>query len=96
MTPEPQPTSSSRRSTIRLRPAHIATLLILAVTAALIGQNRDRVDIELFTIDISAPLWLVLAIMVLVVLMRQPTAVDGRDTVCPPLRACLRWVGVLT
>jgi uncharacterized integral membrane protein len=41
-------------------------LVIAVVTVAFIVQNRGRVSINLFTINVSAPVWLVLTIMVLI------------------------------
>ena len=38
-------------------------LLIILLLAVFIGQNRETVDIELFTIDIMAPLWLTLSVV---------------------------------
>lgn len=59
--------SSSARSTrgtrVRIRPRQVVALLIILLLAVFIGQNRETVDIELFTIDIMAPLWLTLSVV---------------------------------
>jgi len=47
-----------------LSPRQILLLVILVVTAVFIGQNRDRVTINLFAINVTAPLWMTLGIMV--------------------------------
>jgi len=43
----------------------VVALLIVVVAVVFIAQNRDRVSIHLLTIDVSAPVWLILTIMVL-------------------------------
>lgn len=70
MTSDPGSSAPPRRtSPVRLRPTQVVLLVVLLVTAIFIGQNRDLVDIELLTIDVTAPLWLVLVVMVLVGLL---------------------------
>lgn len=44
-------------------------LVLLGLTAVFIGQNREPVNLELFTIDVLAPLWIVLALVGLVGLL---------------------------
>ncbi|GAB3197190.1 hypothetical protein GCM10027261_21680 [Geodermatophilus arenarius] len=36
------------------------------MTVAFIPQNRDRVTVDLFTVDVSSPLWPILTIVLLV------------------------------
>jgi uncharacterized integral membrane protein len=44
----------------------VVALVIAVVTLAFILQNRERVSINLFTITVSTPVWLVLTVMVLI------------------------------
>jgi lipopolysaccharide assembly protein A len=60
-TPDPR---TRKASAVRLSPRQILLLVILVVTAVFIGQNRDRVTIDLFAINVTAPLWMILVIMV--------------------------------
>ncbi|MGY1731693.1 lipopolysaccharide assembly protein LapA domain-containing protein [Geodermatophilus sp. SYSU D01045] len=57
--PSPRP---ARR---RVRPGQVLALLIAVVAVAFIVQNRDRVTVDLFTVDVTSPLWLILTIMLL-------------------------------
>ncbi|HEV7655536.1 MAG TPA: LapA family protein [Mycobacteriales bacterium] len=58
-TPKPNPIAGFLRS--RWIP------IVLAVVAAVfIGQNRNRVSIDLLWLQLSAPLWLILLVAVLV------------------------------
>jgi len=67
MTPTPPQAGPARK---RQRPAVTAgrtVALGLAVVAVVfIVQNRNRVRISLFSIDVTAPIWLILTLMVLV------------------------------
>jgi uncharacterized integral membrane protein len=64
--------SSTRRptgagtSTSAVRPAFVAAAVLAVISVVFIAQNRDRVSIHLFTATVSAPLWLLLTITVLV------------------------------
>ncbi len=42
----------------------IIGLVVAALIALFIVQNRDTVKIHLFTLSVSAPLWLLLVVMV--------------------------------
>lgn len=50
----------------RITPRQIAVLAIFIVLVVFIAQNRDPVRVDLFTITVTAPLWNVLVVMVLV------------------------------
>ncbi|HXV93722.1 MAG TPA: lipopolysaccharide assembly protein LapA domain-containing protein [Pseudonocardia sp.] len=60
-TPGPPPVERGRRITAR----QIAAIVIAVLVVVFIVQNRDRVRIELFTLTLSAPLWLLLTVMAL-------------------------------
>jgi lipopolysaccharide assembly protein A len=55
-----------KRSRPAVRPGQVLAMAIVVVAVAFIAQNRERVHIDLFTIDVTAPVWLVLTIMVVV------------------------------
>lgn len=59
-------TSSGSLSKTSVRPAWVLAAVLALVTVLFIAQNRDRVSIHLFTATVSAPLWLLLTITVLV------------------------------
>ncbi|MGY1693669.1 LapA family protein [Geodermatophilus sp. SYSU D00766] len=48
-----------------VRPGQVVALVLAVVAVVFIAQNRERVTINLFTVDVSAPVWLILTIMVL-------------------------------
>ena len=56
-------TSSTRGTRVRIRSRQVVALLIILLLAVFIGQNRETVDIELFMIDIVAPLWITLSVV---------------------------------
>ncbi|MGY1784401.1 lipopolysaccharide assembly protein LapA domain-containing protein [Geodermatophilus sp. SYSU D00698] len=62
----PPPAPSSRPARRRVRPGQVLALVLAVVTVAFILQNRDRVTVDLFTVDVSSPLWLILTIVLLV------------------------------
>jgi lipopolysaccharide assembly protein A len=49
----------------RLRSRYAVAALIVALAALFIAQNRDRLHIRLFWLSVSAPVWLLLTVMVL-------------------------------
>ncbi|MGY1779708.1 lipopolysaccharide assembly protein LapA domain-containing protein [Geodermatophilus sp. SYSU D01036] len=57
---------SSRPARRRIRPGQVLALVLAVVTVAFIVQNRDRVTVDLFTVDVSSPLWLILTIVLLI------------------------------
>ena len=60
-------TSSPQRPAGRtVRPGQVVALALVVVAVVFIVQNRDRVTVDLFTVDVTAPVWLILTIMVLV------------------------------
>jgi uncharacterized integral membrane protein len=63
------PTSTARRRPRAVRPGHVLALVlaVLAVLAVIfIAQNRSRVHMSFFTVDVSAPARLLLTTMTLV------------------------------
>jgi len=66
MTDGPATSSPQRPARPALRPGQVVALVLVVVAVVFIVQNRDRVTINLFTVDVSAPVWLILTIMVLV------------------------------
>jgi uncharacterized integral membrane protein len=54
------PTKARRRVTAR----QVGFLVILGVTALFIVQNRDWIQVHLFTFTLSAPVWLMFVMMV--------------------------------
>ncbi|MGY1665836.1 LapA family protein [Geodermatophilus sp. SYSU D00696] len=58
-------TSSPQRPAASLRPGQVVALVPAVVAVVFIVQNRERVTVDLFTVDVSAPVWLILTIMVL-------------------------------
>jgi uncharacterized integral membrane protein len=58
--------SAPKRSRPAVRTGQVLAIAIVVVALVFIVQNRERVHINLFAIDVSAPVWLILTIMVLV------------------------------
>ena len=60
-------TSSPDRTPVStfVRERWVALVLVI-LTAAFVAQNRNRVDLNLFWMHMSMPLWLVLVIIALV------------------------------
>lgn len=48
----------------RITPRLVVALLATALVAIFIAQNRDQVRIQLFTITMTSPLWLILVVVV--------------------------------
>lgn len=46
-----------RRQRFRLGPRRIVALVVAVVVVVFVVQNRETVDMHLFTVVISAPLW---------------------------------------
>lgn len=61
-----RPTHTGSSSRIRVRPTWVVAAVLFAATVVFIAQNRDRVSIHLLTATVSAPMWLLLTITVLV------------------------------
>lgn len=55
------PAGGTRR---RRRSRYVVALVIVVVAIVFIAQNRERVHIDLFWINVSAPVWLLLGVMV--------------------------------
>lgn len=59
------------------------TILLVVVAGFFIGQNRNRVSVNLFWLKLTAPLWTILLVLFLVglaaglVKFRRHRAVDG-------------------
>jgi len=66
MTEETTPGTTGRRRFPTLTPRHGIALAVTVVTVVFIAQNRDPVRISLLNLSLSAPLWTVLVVMVLV------------------------------
>ncbi|GAA1208979.1 lipopolysaccharide assembly protein LapA domain-containing protein [Prauserella alba] len=47
----------------RIGPRQIAALIVAVLVVLFVGQNRDTVDMHLFTIVVSAPLWTALVVV---------------------------------
>ena len=62
----PHASSAPRRARPAVRPGQVVAAVLVVVAVVFIVQNRDRVSINLFTIDVTAPVWLILTIMVAV------------------------------
>ena len=62
----PHAPSASKRARPAVRPGQVVAAVLVVVAVVFIVQNRDRVSINLFTIDVTAPVWLILTIMVAV------------------------------
>jgi lipopolysaccharide assembly protein A len=48
----------------RIPPKLVVALLATTLMAIFIAQNREHVRIQLFTITLTSPLWLILVVMV--------------------------------
>jgi uncharacterized integral membrane protein len=59
----PRGRTSAGGSRRALRPGQVAALAVAALLLLFVVQNRDPVRIELFTIDVSAPLWIILVVV---------------------------------
>ena len=57
------PTSTARRRPRAVRPGHVLALVLAVI---FIAQNRSRVHMSFFTVDVSAPARLLLTTMTLV------------------------------
>lgn len=55
--------ASSGASGRRISPRQIVALVIAALVVIFIVQNREPVDVRLFTLTVTAALWLLLVIM---------------------------------
>ena len=62
--PQGGPARNRQRSAVTA--GRLVALGLAALAVVFIAQNRDRVRISLFTIDVTAPIWLILTVMVLV------------------------------
>ena len=60
------PAAQRRNAIGRVRAAHWLALALTVVAAVFIGQNRQRVSIDLFSARLTSPLWLILVITTLV------------------------------
>jgi uncharacterized integral membrane protein len=57
------PTSTARRRPRAVRPGHVLALVLAVLAVIFIAQNRSRVHMSFFTVDVSAPAWLLLTTM---------------------------------
>lgn len=62
----PEPSHEQRSGGWPLSGGQTMAVVIVAVAAVFILQNTDRVTIELFPVNVDAPLWLVLTGMFIV------------------------------
>jgi putative membrane protein len=60
----PEPATAHPRH--GMSPRRILALVVAALTLIFIVQNRDTVQIQFFTLTVTAALWLILVIMVVV------------------------------
>jgi uncharacterized integral membrane protein len=58
--------SGAARRSRNVRRRLVLALVLVVLVVVFIAQNRDRVQISFFTVDVSAPTWLLLAIMTLI------------------------------
>lgn len=60
-------TSSPRRTPVRtlVRERWLAIVLVI-VTISFVAQNRNRVQLDLFWLNMRAPLWLALVVIALI------------------------------
>jgi putative membrane protein len=63
--PSPRKSTSRRRSRT-VRPGRVFALILAILAVVFIAQNRARVEVSFFTVDVSAPMWLLLTIMTVV------------------------------
>ena len=62
-------TTASRGTDVGRRwisPRLVIALVVMALVAIFIAQNRDTVRIQLFAISLTSPLWLLLVVMVVI------------------------------
>jgi lipopolysaccharide assembly protein A len=62
-------TTASRGADVgrrRISPRLVIALVVMALVAIFIAQNRDTVRIQLFAISLTSPLWLLLVVMVVI------------------------------
>ena len=62
----PQGGPARNRQQSAVTAGRLVALGLAVFAVVFIAQNRDRVRISLFTIDVTAPIWLILTLMVLV------------------------------
>lgn len=55
---------TASRPSRRVTPRQIAALVVAVLIVIFIVQNRELVRIQLFTASVTSPLWLVLAVMI--------------------------------
>lgn len=60
----PQSDQNSRHASPVVTSGRVVAVLLAVVAIVFIAQNRDRVTVNLFTIDVTAPVWLILTVMV--------------------------------
>jgi uncharacterized integral membrane protein len=58
-----KPGNAPVRSRRRITPRRIAALVIAAATVIFVVQNRNVVQVQLFTLTLTASLWLLLVVM---------------------------------
>ncbi|OLT21109.1 hypothetical protein BJF78_08570 [Pseudonocardia sp. CNS-139] len=59
----PAPPAHTRR---RVSPRLVIALVIVVLVGIFVAQNRDTVQIQLFAVTVTSPVWLLLVIMVLI------------------------------
>ncbi|HET6503519.1 MAG TPA: LapA family protein [Amycolatopsis sp.] len=64
MAQQPQ-TSSTREPAIRVSTRGVVGLVLFAIVLTFIVQNRQSVQIYLFTTSVSSPLWVALAVVLI-------------------------------
>jgi lipopolysaccharide assembly protein A len=60
-------TTASRGTDVgrrRISPRLVIALVVMTLVAIFIAQNRDTVRIQLFTVTLTSPMWLILVIMI--------------------------------
>jgi putative membrane protein len=62
--PRSEPTA--RRRLPAITPGQLLSGVLVVLAVVFIVQNRERVRIHFFTIDVSSPVWLMLTVMVLI------------------------------
>jgi putative membrane protein len=66
MVATPRRHAAAARRSRAVRPRLVLALVLAVLAVVFIAQNRDRVHISFFTLDVSAPVWLLLTIMTLI------------------------------
>jgi putative membrane protein len=66
MVDPPRSEPASRFRLPAVTPGQLLAGVLVIVAVVFIVQNRERVRINFFTIDVSAPVWLMLTVMVLI------------------------------